>query len=96
MRIFLVNDYLFKCKIVVSNFCDFCNNLYKGRLEHLFWSCHYVQIIWNNLLEFLEHKNQDITIYFEIVSFRKRKMAKNKCNQLLNIIHNFSYFLNEN
>ena len=46
-RIVPNNSFLFKCKIVSSSLCDFCN-ANPDSLEHMFWECHNIQSFWNS------------------------------------------------
>lgn len=68
-----------------------------SKMLHLFWSCYCVEIILNNLLKFLENKNQVITMNFEIVCFGVgKKWQKYKCNDWSNIDNKILYFSKEN
>ena len=54
------NKFLFKCKLVESSLCDFCN-MEVDSIEHLFWSCQKTQIFWNELFKWLIEIGVDIT-----------------------------------
>ena len=60
-QILPTNKDLHNYKYKPSSLCDFCSS-YVETIEHLFWECRYVQIIWNELIAFLNTKNINITI----------------------------------
>ena len=68
MRIIPTNKHLFKMKLSCSNLCDFCC-MHIESIEHLFWDCHHVQILWNRLDHFLNSNGLLIQFKLENVSF---------------------------
>ena len=56
------NKFLFRCKLVESSLCDFCN-MEIDSIEHIFWTCQQTQIFWNELFKWLVeigiHATQD-------------------------------------
>ena len=58
-RILPTNTWLFKCNLVNSKNCGFCQ-IYTETLEHLFWECHITKNIWLRLGDWL--RNLEITI----------------------------------
>jgi len=56
MRIVPTNTYLFKCKLSNSTLCDFCQS-HIETIDHLFWECQHIQIIWKKMETFLASKN---------------------------------------
>ena len=66
-QILPTNKDLHTYKYKPSQLCDFCSS-YSETIEHLFWECRYVQIIWNELIAFLNTKNINITINLKDVS----------------------------
>ena len=61
MSIIATNRFLFKCKIIGSNLCDFCV-MHQETLTHLFYECPYVQEFWGQIKRYLEEKG----IVFEL------------------------------
>ena len=68
MRIVPTNTYLFKCKLAISNLCDFCNS-YTETVNHFFWECQKSQQFWSELKTFLNNKNINITLDLLNISF---------------------------
>ena len=54
-RIIYTNDRLFKCKIVTSDLCTFCEQE-KETIEHLFLLCPYTKLFWNSVSRYIELK----------------------------------------
>ena len=67
-RIIPTNKWLYKCKLVNSCLCNFCN-MYVDSLVHLFWECHLVQNFWRDLQFFLNSKGLNVNLNYEIISF---------------------------
>ena len=67
-RIIPTNKWLYKCKLVSSSLCDFCN-MYTDSLNHLFWECHVIQQFWRDLQIFLATKHINIDFSYEMISF---------------------------
>ena len=63
-----INKWLYKCKLVSSSMCDFCN-MYTESLNHLFWECHVVQEFWRDLKIFRATKSFNINFNYENISF---------------------------
>ena len=61
LRIIPTNKYLYKCKIKVTNLCDFCN-MDIETIEHLFWDCQKTQPLWNELNKFIASKSMNTVI----------------------------------
>ena len=83
MRIIPTNTYLFKCKLVMSNLCDFCNS-YTETVNHLFWECQNSQQFWSELKTFLTNKNINIT--FDLLNITFGVEGKGVHNSLINFI----------
>ena len=83
MRIIPTNTYLFKCKITMSNLCDFCNS-YTETVNHLFWECQNSQQFWSELKTFLANKNINIT--FDLLNIIFGVEGKGVHNSLINFI----------
>ncbi len=56
MNIVATNTYLYKCKIVHSNLCDFCSTA-PETVKHLFWQCNATQHFWSQLSTYLNDQN---------------------------------------
>ena len=83
MRIIPTNTYLFKCKIVTSNLCDFCNS-YTETVNHLFWECQSAQQFWSELKTFLNNINIIVTFDLQNITFGIE--GKGLRNSLINFI----------
>ena len=91
MRIVPTNKYLFKCKLVPSTLCDFCNS-YIETVNHLFWECHNTQQFWSGLQSLLTNLNINIT--FDLLTITFGIKGKGLHNSLLNfIIISGKYFI---
>jgi hypothetical protein len=91
MRIVPTNKYLFKCKLVPSTLCDFCNS-YIETVNHLFWECHNTQQLWSGLQSLLTNLNINIT--FDLLTITFGIKGKGLQNSLLNfIIISGKYFI---
>ena len=91
MRIIPTNKYLFKCKLVPSTLCDFCNS-YTETVNHLFWECQNTQQFWSELQSMLKDLNINIT--FNILNITFGIEGKGLQNALLNfIIISGKYFI---
>ena len=55
-RILPTNKWLYKCKLVNSSLCDFCN-MFTDSINHLFWECQHIQQFWRDLHTFLATKH---------------------------------------
>ena len=82
-RYVATNKWLYKRKLVSSDICSFCKSDVQD-IEHLFWGCEKVQILWQELINWLypfliirDLKAEDVIFGF-----------KNKCsgNILFNCI----------
>ena len=89
-RIILTNKLII-CKIVDSNLCDFCNNTIET-IEHLFYDCHYSQILWNNISKYLNDKNIKVTFHRKKALLGITKMTQYS-KQLNFIIITAKYFI---
>ena len=75
MNIIPNNAFLYKCKIVNSNLCDFCN-MFIDSSQHMFWECNFIQTFWTDIQNFLTIKlSRTIIFSKETISF---------CNVLTN------------
>ena len=93
MRILPTNVFLFKCNIVNSSLCDFCDR-YPETFEHLFWECHYVRSFWTQLHNYCIANNHPFNIGYQQISFGLTNAAN---NNLLNcIIFTAKYFIFKN
>ena len=61
------NSFLLKCKIANTSLCDFCN-MHEETIVHLFWDCQISRIFWNRIENFLETKDLNVTVSYEIIS----------------------------
>ena len=82
MRILPTNMFLFKCKIVNSSLCDFCNG-HPETFEHLFWECQYVRSFWTEVHNYCIEHNHPYNISYQLISFGLTNVSK---NHLLNCI----------
>ena len=67
-RIVPTNKYLYRCKLVNSNLCDFCQEHIETH-EHLFWECRKIQDMWSQLKSLLELNNNNIILNYQNISF---------------------------
>ena len=67
-RILPTNKWLYKCKLVNSSLCDFCN-MFTDSINHLFWECQHIQQFWRDLHTFLATKHVYIDFSYELISF---------------------------
>ena len=65
MRIIPTNRFLLKCNIGHTTLCDFCC-MEIETLDHLFWECIHVQLLWTNLSTLLQDYNHYVFIYFNL------------------------------
>ena len=90
MRILPTNMFLFKCKIVNSSLCDFCNR-HPETFEHLFWECQYVRSFWTQVHNYCIEHNHPFNISYQLISFGFTNVSK---KHLLNcIILTAKYFI---
>lgn len=69
MRIVPNNVFLFKCKLVPSNLCDFCS-MATETVKHMFWECYIIQKFWVELHRYLNIKGiQTRPLTFQMISF---------------------------
>ena len=54
-RILPTNKYLHLCKLTHSPLCVFCDS-HVETLNHLFWSCNFVQAFWKDLIKTIQQK----------------------------------------
>ena len=54
-RIIATNEYLYKIKVKGNNLCTFCNQDVET-IEHLFIGCEKVEILWNNIEQWIYEK----------------------------------------
>ena len=69
-KILPTNTFLYKCKLVSSRLCDFCNQEQETDI-HLFWECYFVQDFWGKLSEFLSENGLLITFSKQTVCLGK-------------------------
>ena len=48
-----MNDFLFRIGLLPTNLCPFCKQVSETTM-HLFWSCDYSQILWKEVLAWME------------------------------------------
>ena len=68
MRIIPTNTFLFKCKILNSNLCDFCNRNIET-VKYLFWECQHSQHFWSQLKTFLSEHNINNDMNYKLICF---------------------------
>jgi hypothetical protein len=56
-------------KLSRTNLCDYCN-MQSESLKHLFWECHYVQVMWNQLGKVLNLNDLPIIFIFKTTVLR--------------------------
>ena len=94
MRIAPNNKFLFKCNIINTSLCDFCNMFVESN-KHLFWECHISRGFWTEIQMFLNLKQIDINLNYEIISFGY--MDQSSYTTLLNCILIYAkYFIFKN
>ena len=61
--------------------------------EHLYWECHYIQVLWNRLGIFLQENNIQIIFNYEKISFGvlKKGLKYHTINFLILLM---KYFIN--
>jgi hypothetical protein len=83
MRLIPTNTYLFTCKLTTSRLCDFCC-MHSETLEHLFWECHVIQNLWNQVGNYLKSKN--INTRFDLLNICFGIDKPGQLNDCLNYI----------
>ena len=81
--VFCSYTYLFKCELVMSNLCDFCNR-YIETVTHLIWECPNSQQFWSELKTFLSNKN--IVLTFNLFNITFGVEGKDVHNSLIHFI----------
>ena len=82
-RAIVMNDRLFRWKIVKSNKCTMCGEE-KETIEHYFWFCTKAQHFWTKVKDLVQRKIRD-TYYFDIENILFNTVHK-KSNHIANVI----------
>ena len=88
MHIVPNNKYLFKCGLVESNLCNFCNRSVETN-EHLFWECSCVQTFWEYIRQFILDKMPLIRHFYlnyESISLCNINLINTNVSQCINFI----------
>ena len=88
MHIVPNNKYLFRCGLVESNLCNFCNMSIETN-EHLFWECNIIQTFWEYIRQFISEKIPiigDIYLNFENISLCNNHSINNNLSNCINFI----------
>ena len=85
------NKWLYKCKLVNSSLCDFCN-MYTISLNHLLWECQLIRNFWRDLHTFLVTKHINIDFSYEIISFGILEKVHSRCSKFF-IMFSAKYFI---
>jgi len=81
-QIIPTNTFLFKCNIVSSSLCEFCNSN-PDSIAHIFWECQHIQIFWTSFTDtFLKILNVEKNINFNCIAFCNL-LEQNQDNYLL-------------
>jgi len=81
-QIIPTNTFLFKCNIVSSSLCEFCNSN-PDSIAHMFWECQHIQIFWTSFTDtFLKKLNVENNINFNCIVFCNL-LEQNQDNYLL-------------
>ena len=92
-RIIATNKYLFKCNLSNTNLCDICSE-HIETIEHLFWECKHIQIIWDQLTTFLEKQQLQLKLSLLNISFGVNTFKIPEINNTVNhIIILMKYFI---
>jgi len=81
-QIISTNTFLFKCNIVSSSLCEFCNSNHDS-IAHIFLECQHIQIFWTSFTDtFLKILNVENNINFNCIAFCNL-LEQNQDNYLL-------------
>ena len=83
MQIIPTNVFLFKCNLVQSILCDFCN-MYVETTKHLFWECSTIKQFWLGIEVYLTQKGLNIKLDYKSISLGTQNI--NIKHNLINLI----------
>ena len=81
----VTNIQLYKWNILSNNLCTFCHS-HPENMTHLFWECHKVKTLWENLKSYMELRFKKFNLIFNCATIIFNRVDLTKTSSVINFL----------